>query len=414
VKFPAEYDGQFFAADFSRQKLWNIEINPDGSAGEVHEFPWGGTQPMDLEFGPDGALYVLDYGLSWFGGDLNSALYRIEYTGTSGHTPEAKLTASTTSGYRPLRVEFSAEGTHDADGDELTYQWDFGDGKKGPKAKARPGQKLRASHVYTKNGQYRASVIVTDSTGRSHSASTIITVGNHAPVITVQDPPAGLVFTDGDSVSYQVTVTDQEDTTVDCAKVQVSFVLGHDNHGHPLSSTSGCSGTIRAGLDGHGEGANIFGVLTFSYTDQGASDVPPLTGETQVVLQPRTRQAEHFGEASGVQVVSRSGAVGGSVVSDVQDGDWIAFSPYYLGNVTSFTARVASAGVGGTLELRAGAPDGVLVGSAEVTPTGDWETFTDVTGTVSGAPTDSTTLYLVFRGGSGDLFELDSFTLTTS
>ena len=35
-----------------------------------------------MEFGPDGALYVLDYGTGWFGGDANSALYRIEYNGT--------------------------------------------------------------------------------------------------------------------------------------------------------------------------------------------------------------------------------------------------------------------------------------------------------------------------------------------
>ena len=32
-----------------------------------------------MAFGPDGALYVLDYGTGWFGGDANSALYRIEY-----------------------------------------------------------------------------------------------------------------------------------------------------------------------------------------------------------------------------------------------------------------------------------------------------------------------------------------------
>ena len=39
-----------------------IEVNPDGSPGPIAAFPWRGTQVMDLAFGPDGALYVLDYG----------------------------------------------------------------------------------------------------------------------------------------------------------------------------------------------------------------------------------------------------------------------------------------------------------------------------------------------------------------
>ena len=45
--------------------------------------------------------------------------------------------------------------------------------------------------------------------------------------------------------------------------------------------------------------------------------------------------------------------------------------------------------------------------------TGSWETFTDVSGAITNPPTASTTLYLVFKGGSGNLFDLDAFTFTT-
>ena len=34
---------------------------------------------MDLEFGPDGALYVLDYGDGFFRQNPDSGLYRIDY-----------------------------------------------------------------------------------------------------------------------------------------------------------------------------------------------------------------------------------------------------------------------------------------------------------------------------------------------
>ena len=42
-----------------------------------------------MAFGPDGALYVLDYGTGWFNGDANSALYRIEYIAGGNRAPIA-------------------------------------------------------------------------------------------------------------------------------------------------------------------------------------------------------------------------------------------------------------------------------------------------------------------------------------
>ena len=42
-----------------------------------------------MAFGPDGALYVLDYGTGYFNGDANSALYRIEYIGGGNRAPIA-------------------------------------------------------------------------------------------------------------------------------------------------------------------------------------------------------------------------------------------------------------------------------------------------------------------------------------
>lgn len=46
--------------------------------------------------------------------------------------------------------------------------------------------------------------------------------------------------------------------------------------------------------------------------------------------------------------------------------------------------------------------------------TGGWETFQDVTANPSRAPRGTTTLYLVFKGsGTGALFDVDDFTITT-
>ncbi|EFE66178.1 secreted glycosyl hydrolase [Streptomyces viridosporus ATCC 14672] len=406
VKFPQEFDGDFFAGEFGRRWIKRIETGGDGTVQSINAFPWNGTQVMDMAFGPDGALYVLDYGTGYFNGDANSALYRIEHV-TGGRAPVAQATADVTSGRAPLTVTFSSAGSSDADGDSLTYAWDFGDGSASTQA--------NPSHVYRTNGQYTATLKVTDSTGRSGTASVLVTVGNTAPTVALKLPLDGAIHDFGDAIPFEVTVTDPEDGTIDCSRVKVSFIVGHDSHGHPQTSATGCSGTLRTLADGeHDPNANIFGVLDAEYTDRGANGQPALTTHDQRITQPSHRQGEHYGDSSGVQVVDHAPAHGGKTVGHIENGDWISFTPYALGNATAFTARVSSGGSGGTIEVRAGSPAGTLLGTATVPVTGGWETFQDVTTALGNRPAGSTTLYLVFKGGGGALFDVDEFSFTTS
>ncbi len=46
--------------------------------------------------------------------------------------------------------------------------------------------------------------------------------------------------------------------------------------------------------------------------------------------------------------------------------------------------------------------------------TGGWETFQDVSADLTNQPAGSTKLHLVFKGGSGSLFDVDEFSFTTS
>jgi PKD repeat protein len=408
VKFPQAYDGNFFAGEFGRRWIKRIASDSAGTVQSINSVPWTGTQVMDMAFGPDGALYVLDYGTAWFGGDENSGLYRIE-NATDGHSPVAQAAADRTSGQAALKVSFSSAGSSDADGDALTYSWDFGDG--GTSTAANP------SHKYRTNGTYTATVTAKDATGRTGSASVQIVVGNTAPKVVIEQPRDGQLFSFGDPVPFKVKVTDPEDgRAIDCAKVKVTFILGHDSHGHPLTSANGCSGTLQTSADGgHDQDANIFGVLDAEYTDGGGGGQAPLTTHDQNVLQPKHRQAEHYGKASGITVQSKTTAHGGKTVGDIDNGDWISFTPYSLSDAKKITARVSSAGAGGTLEIRAGSPTGRTLGRATVPVTGGWDTFQDVSADLAHAPRGTTTLYLVFKGsGTGALYDVDDFTFTTS
>ena len=95
----------------------------------------------------------------------------------------------------------------------------------------------------TENGVYNATLKVTDRTGRSASAEVQVVVGNARPKIEFVKPVAGQAFHFGDTVQVEVKVTD--DQPVKCSNVQLSYILGHDTHGHPISSSTGGHEPVR-------------------------------------------------------------------------------------------------------------------------------------------------------------------------
>nr|WP_066944161.1 carbohydrate-binding protein [Streptomyces lushanensis] len=399
VKFPQSLSGYFFAAEYGRKWIKPIEVKADGTPGVIESFPWTGTQVMDQAFGPDGALYVLDYGT----GANNQALYRIEYIGGSNRNPIAAAAADKTSGAVPLTVQFSSAGSSDPEGKALTYSWNFGDGTTSTAA--------NPTKTYTTAGTFRPTLTVRDPEGLTGTASLVVTAGNTAPTVNLTGPKDGELFSFGDTVPFSVTVSDPEDGAIDCAKVKVTYLIGHDEHRHAITSKNGCTGTIAVPTDGeHDSAANIYGVFDAEYTD-GAG----LTTHSARILQPRHRQGEHFSAQSGVQVAAHGNAEGGNTVGFTDNGDWISFKPYALGNANRITARVSSGGTGGTIEVRAGSATGTLLGTVTVPVTGGWETFADVSANLANAPTASTELFLVFKGptGQGNLFDLDAFTFAT-
>jgi glucose/arabinose dehydrogenase len=399
--FPSVWNGQFFATEFGRGWIKPIAVNANGTPGEISAFPWTGHQVMDSAFGPDGSYYLLDYGTGYFNGDANSALYRFDYTAGANRAPTAVASANRTSGTAPLAVTFSSAGSSDPEGGALTYAWTFGDGTTSTAA--------NPTTTYTANGTYNATLTVRDSGGLTGTAGVRITVGNTAPVVTITTPHDGQPFSFGDTIPYTVTVSDPEDGTINCARVTMTYVLGHDQHGHQITSKTGCSGSITVPTDGeHDDAANIFAIFDASYTDNGG-----LIGSTQVKLQPRHRQAEHYSTQTGIQLADHAAAEGGKTVGYIENGDSITFTPYRLDSVTGITARVSSAGAGGTIQVRAGSSTGTLLGTITVPVTGDWETFTNVTIPLTRGPASTTSLSFVFAGGAGSLFDLDSFTLAT-
>ena len=119
---------------------------------------------------------------------------------------------------------------------KLRYAWDFNaDGVVDSTAP-------NPTYTYTENGVFNATLKVTDLGGRSGTDYVTIVVGNTPPVVEFVAPQTGDTFAFGDAVPFEVQVTD--DAPVDCSRVQVTYILGHDTHGHPLTTAFGCTGTI--------------------------------------------------------------------------------------------------------------------------------------------------------------------------
>ena len=140
------------------------------------------------------------------------------------------LTTDKTDGASPLTVNFSSAGSLDEDpGDSIRYEWNFGDGSP-------ISTEPNPTHIYTQRGRFTAVLTVFDSSGEKTSTSTLITSGNTTPTITIEAPLDGGTFSFGDKLEFKVTVTDPEDPAINCNDVKVTFVLGHDTHGHELQS----------------------------------------------------------------------------------------------------------------------------------------------------------------------------------
>jgi cytochrome c len=403
TKFPEYYHDSVVFGEFTRDKLFMMRTDGKGNLVGVEQFLPGFVfdNPMEMEFGPDGSLYMLEYGDGFFRPNPDAQLSVIRYVkGT--RSPLPVMEATPTSGIAPLTVEFSSVGSRDPDpGESISIAWDFTNDGTTDSTEAEP------SFTYTANGVYTAKLTVTDSSGKSAVLTRTITVGNTAPTVTVTSPVAGSFFDWGEDVPFEVTVTDPEDGTIDCSRVEVTFVLGHDEHGHGMGSTTGCTGVLPTPADGGDHaGGYLYGGISAEYTDLGGGGQPALTTIGQAVVQTPRQQAEHAQVKQGVDITVSSDTGGGLALSSVDSGDHIAFDPVNLGGVSALTFRYAG-GSGGTVgnpraavELRLDSPDGPLVATATLAATSGNNSWASQSVPVD-QPAGAHRLYLVFRPVSG-------------
>lgn len=220
---PAYFNNKLFVYEWMRDWIYVVTLDENQDFVQAETFMSGTefSHPMDMMFGSDGKLYVLEYGQKWNSRNLDARLSQISYI-SGNRNPIPKIIVDKEIGALPMTVQFTGSSSIDYDGDELSYQWYFTNPSSVESTEPNP------EFTFTEAGTYTVRLMVTDEEGKSATTETKILAGNSTPVLEIQITPDDSLYTPHKSVAYKVTVTDTEDGstqngTIALEAVKVTF-----------------------------------------------------------------------------------------------------------------------------------------------------------------------------------------------
>jgi glucose/arabinose dehydrogenase/regulation of enolase protein 1 (concanavalin A-like superfamily) len=271
--YPPSYNNALFFGDNSRRCVWvmfaggNGDPNPASVVGLASTTGTAGGGPVDLQVGPDGNVYYVDF----TGGNITRLVYGLN---------AVAVATTPTSGAAPLSVSFDGTGSKPAqNGDTLSYAWDLdGDGQFNDSTSPTP------TFLYTVTGTFQARLKVTDQRGStSISAPITITPGNTPPTPTILTPSSLLTWKVGDTINFSGQATDTQDGVLPASALFWSVIIHHcpsNCHTHVYQTFTGVANGSFPAPD-HEYPAYL--EIQLTATDSGG-----LTGTTSVNLNPQT------------------------------------------------------------------------------------------------------------------------------
>ncbi len=181
VKWPEYWDEKWFIGDQSNAaNRVAVTVDPAGVPDQKPPLfaetlrailPGGNADNrlmswMDAKFGPDGALYLLDYGGGFFTLHAAQKLLRVVYTG--GAPTPAPAAGVVEVQNKALTYAFNGSRSGG-----VSHRWEFGDGTTSTEADPR--------HTYTKPGSYIAKLTVSYADGETVTTTTPVTAGCAVP-----------------------------------------------------------------------------------------------------------------------------------------------------------------------------------------------------------------------------------------
>ncbi|MCV9388822.1 PQQ-dependent sugar dehydrogenase [Reichenbachiella ulvae] len=229
--FPPYYQDKLFAFDWARSWVKVISLDEEGNFLSIEPLLDASVvaAPIDMTFGQDGALYILEYGIGYFTDNHDSKLIRLDFT-YGNRAPVANIALSQDNGKLPLTVAFSAAGSMDWDEkDSLEYLWII----QGPEDISLTG--FEAETTFTKAGEYEVLLVVKDRYNASASSRATIIAGNAKPELNFEFADNSTFYWPGRPIRYALQLEDEEDGRlnegIDLKEVKVSLTnyTGSDN-----------------------------------------------------------------------------------------------------------------------------------------------------------------------------------------
>lgn len=255
TRYPDYYKGKLLFYEWIRGWLKWVTMDSAGNYQKMEPFleDIKFNSAMDIEVGPDGRFYVLEYGSGWFTKNADAALSRIDFNG-GNRAPRAKIKVDKISGTLPLTIKADATGSSDPDKDNITYIWHFGKTVKAPSASP------AASFTFSQPGEYSVYVEVKDAKGAVTKSDVVkVYAGNEFPKVEVRLDGGSKFYYPGTPVPYRVQVNDKEDGSTEKGGidekniyVKVDYLDGPDKAqvlGHQVMSSIMEGKNLAATLD---------------------------------------------------------------------------------------------------------------------------------------------------------------------
>jgi glucose/arabinose dehydrogenase/fibronectin type 3 domain-containing protein len=278
ASYPELYLGSYFYGDYTGGWIRRLTFAADGHVQSNTVFATGIDGLVSIEQGPDGDLYYVQFS--------TGQIRRIRFNG-----PVARATATPSYGYSPLSVSFQGDQSLNPAGGSLIYAWQFGDGQ--TSAVANPSHTYTSATVQT----FLARLTVTDTNGKSSSATEPITVGSIPPTPSIQVPTDGTGFRPGQLVAYQGSATDPEETLGPGA-LSWTVLLHHHDHIHTMLESTGATGAFTAQY--HGPAGSYSYELALTATDSSGLSASrsvnlPILADTTAPTAPSALAANAVG-----------------------------------------------------------------------------------------------------------------------
>jgi cytochrome c len=226
TRLPAYYDGKLFIYDWIRGWIKAVTMLPNGDFDKMEPFMENTklANAIDMEMGPDGKIYLLEYGTGWFQKNADAGLSRVDFIPGNRPPKIAKLSVDKNAGALPFTVKVSVDAV-DPEKDKMTYSWTMGDGT--TKETTTP----ELEYTYNRVGDFGISVQASDKNGAATKSETVqVYAGNTTPEVDITINGNRTFYFPGKPVVYSVTATDNEDSAILSSNFFVSadYIEGTD------------------------------------------------------------------------------------------------------------------------------------------------------------------------------------------